>query len=572
MWWSTTGTGNRAPSHANLPAGLADPAGGPLGFVIVDDETGDIEVPVSWPLRPAALNSGDVFRVLYMTSEGGTAESSDIADYDAFVRSVGARSGMQAIQPYVGFFKVFANTRSSGAPTANVAGRAHVGMWTSNAWADGSTKADDPGTPIYWISGRQIADNYFDFCDGNWDNRWSQTTNYLRHEDGVNADGDKVWTGMRANCTLHANPLGHSANVSFAAGTQAATQGPLRNGQEAPTNTNRFYAMSPVFKLTGPAIPNVSFKQQAISANEGEGTAKVTVVLSDPSATDLTVRYQVPSNSAAKEGVDVESLPGTLTVPKGTTEADIEVVVVDDNLIEDSEFLSITLLPGEGYFLGARRTGLLTILDDDEHPGAVKLSVDTDTVSEGGGAQTITVTASLAGTSVYQVDRKVKVSVDGSGAPNVVGFTAVPDFEITIDAESSKGSNTFTLTPTVDAVYTDDETVTVSGEWLPVKPAIPLEPATTTVNSATVTVADDDPAIEFSAASVNMDEGDTTTYSVVLAAAPSGTVTVTVSGAVRNVAGSRHRSWEPGPRRHADVHHLELGRAPAGDAESSGRR
>ena len=119
-------------------------------------------------------------------------------------------------------------------------------------WTDGSTSASSSGTPIYWLDGSRISDNYFDFCDSSWDNRWSSGTNHLKHEDSNAADGSKVWTGMANNCALHSNALGHSSNVSWGPGTQTASGGPLRKWQEANTNSNRFYGMSLEFKVETP--------------------------------------------------------------------------------------------------------------------------------------------------------------------------------------------------------------------------------------------------------------------------------------------------------------------------------
>ena len=256
-------------------------SGGPVGVVLVDDETGDIEVESSWALVPSGLSGGDEFRLMFMTSAGRAADSTDISDYDGFVRMVGARSGHSDVLSYVGFFKVFASTRSSGAPTLNVAGRGHVGMWQSsdNTWTDGSTSASGSGTPIYWLGGTMIADNYFDFCDSSWDNRWSSGTNHLRHEDGNVGDGSKVWTGMNNNCTLGADPLGDSSQVSWGPGTQTASGGPLNKGQEANTNTNRLYGMSPVFKVAAAAVPVVEFASMSYTATEASSSRNINVVV-----------------------------------------------------------------------------------------------------------------------------------------------------------------------------------------------------------------------------------------------------------------------------------------------------
>ena len=288
------GTGGRAPS---VTGGLTldTPTGGPIGVVLVDDEstsssgteTDPIEVPSDWPLTPSGLSEGDKFRLMFMTSEGRDASSTDIADYDAFVRRIGAGNGHQDIRPYIGYFKAFGNTRSTTATSQNVAARGHVGMWTSssNVWTDGSTSDSSAGTPIYWLDGNQISDNYFDFCDSSWDNRWSSGTNHLKHEDGNAADGSKVWTGMNNNCTLHANALGATQTV-WAPGTQTPSGGPLNKGSEANTNGNRFYAMSPVFKVETPPAPPVPPKPTGFTATAGNG--QVTLSWNDPNQSSIT--------------------------------------------------------------------------------------------------------------------------------------------------------------------------------------------------------------------------------------------------------------------------------------------
>ena len=288
------GTGGRAPSVTGGLT-LGAPTGGPIGVVLVDDEstsssgteTDPIEVPSDWPLTPSGLSAGDKFRLMFMTSEGRDASSTDIANYDAFVRRIGAGYGHQDIRPYIGYFKAFGNTRSTTATSQNVAARGHVGMWTSssNVWTDGSTSDSSAGTPIYWLDGNQISDNYFDFCDSSWDNRWSSSTNHLKHEDGNAADGSKVWTGMNNNCTLHANALGATQTV-WAPGTQTPSGGPLNKGSEANTNGNRFYAMSPVFKVETAPAPPVPPKPTGFTATAGNG--QVTLSWNDPNQSSIT--------------------------------------------------------------------------------------------------------------------------------------------------------------------------------------------------------------------------------------------------------------------------------------------
>ena len=93
---------------------------------------------------------------------------------------------------------------------------------------------------------------------------------------------------------------------------------------------------------------------------------------------------------------------------------------------------------------------------------AVLLSLSRETLSEGGGAVAVAVTATLNG-GVRASDTPVAVTVSGSGLPGVVGFAPVAPFTLTIPAQRSHAAAVFTLTPQDDNTDEGDETVSVSG-------------------------------------------------------------------------------------------------------------
>ena len=296
------GEGGRAPSGDGVSIGTL--SGGPISGLIIDDESGDIEVPSNWPLLPSGLNVGDEFRLMYMTSQGRDARSNQIGAYDRFIRRVGAQNGHPDIQPYVGFFKTFASTRSRQT-SAGASGRAHVGLYTGldhtgsgGSTEDGSTSNTSAGDPIYWLNGSRIADNTYDFCDGTWDNRWSSGdgNNHLKNEAGQTVTGTaaetRVWTGMWPDCTDNSlNPLsstrGGGGNVAYGPGTEGEsalatrTGGPLVKGTAGEGQQNRLYAMSPVFKVaTAAADVNV-----ALAATGGDADGNLAEAGTDPDRT-----------------------------------------------------------------------------------------------------------------------------------------------------------------------------------------------------------------------------------------------------------------------------------------------
>ena len=321
------GTGARAPSGSSVT--LATPTGAPVGVVLVDDETGDIEVPSSWGLAPSGLSVGDDFRLLFRTSRGRDATSSDIADYDAFVRGVLADAGHADIKPYAGFFKVFGSTldaQNTGA--GGTSARVHNGLASvhtghhdgnSDMWTDDSTRAtvgDAAGVPTYWLNGAILANNYADLCDINWSGGNGVTTGWdtddPRSEDGTRniptgAISDygpySTWTGSGNACEAWNHPLGAST-VSRSSADSGGGQSLLHQSPAANTGTHPFYGYSPVFKLVAApsevtVAPDWALIPSGISVGGKFRLLFVTSTQRDASATDIATYNTFVQNRAA---------------------------------------------------------------------------------------------------------------------------------------------------------------------------------------------------------------------------------------------------------------------------------
>ena len=136
----------------------------------------DNEILSTSSLVPTGINAGDGFRLLFVTSGGRDATSTDIDDYNAFVQEAAA-AGHADIQPYSGLFRALASTDAVDA-IDNTA--------TTHTTAE-------PGVPIWWLNGPKAADNYGDFYDDDWDNY-----DPGRNESGSEVDfgaNDRVRTG-----------------------------------------------------------------------------------------------------------------------------------------------------------------------------------------------------------------------------------------------------------------------------------------------------------------------------------------------------------------------------------------
>ena len=201
----------------------------------------------------------------------------------------------------------------------------------------------------------------------------------------------------------------------------------------------------------------------------------------------------------------------------------------DDSVDETDETVTLS---GTSYASALRvNPATITITDNDAAPTSITLTVDDNSVAEDDGATTITVTATVDGTTRFAAATTVTVSVAGSGTATAVDFAAVSDFNIAIAAGAASQTGTFTLTPTDDALDEANETVTVSGAS-----------GSLTVNSDTITLTDDDPTPTLSIDSPSVTEGDSGSknlrFTVTLSPASGQQVTVQYADAGTGTATS----------------------------------
>ena len=75
---------------------------------------------------------------------------------------------------------------------------------------------------------------------------------------------------------------------------------------------------------------------------------------------DLTVNYAI--GGTASNGVDYTTLTGSVLIARGATNATIPVVAIPDALVEGTEYVTLTLLPGN-YVIGTSPTATVAIAD-----------------------------------------------------------------------------------------------------------------------------------------------------------------------------------------------------------------
>ena len=150
-------------------------------------------VPHDWELIPTVsgqrLAPGQSFRLMFATSTGRNAADRTVGPYNTLVQSAADTNPL--LQPMKSHF------------------RAMVQPWAAadHMRPNTKTRATDLGadSPIYWLNGVKVADNYADLYDGSWDYT-SIDGEWPSNESGADITRPRrVWTGSKPDGTNLAN-------------------------------------------------------------------------------------------------------------------------------------------------------------------------------------------------------------------------------------------------------------------------------------------------------------------------------------------------------------------------------
>ena len=495
-----------------------------------DAASATIEVFHDWPLTPSGFGVGDQFRLLFMTASSVIATIPVISTYDnSITLSASATRAHPNIRAYGQSFKAFVNTADG------TSGRTHTGMWSNNAWTDGSTSASSSGIPIYWLNGNKVADNYFDFCDKSWDNRWSSGQNHIRNERGATESGSRVWTGMNGNCTAGANPLGSNdifniPPAAYGPGAESAgNEGPLFKGTAAPgTNSYNLYGMSPVFEVAAKADIAVSVTG---TKTFPEGATVTFVIVFDPALpsgktvtlpltyggtaslnTDYTMRCASPAGVSCRNlnsrTAEVTFNGAQLNSHRVTA---LEMDILKDNLTEGQETVTLTF------------NNNTLALDIDDPPSSVTMEFvrSAFSVPESTPKAQPTIDVSPA------AGEDIVLSLLFTDGTATSGTDYTPQASHTIPAGKVRFSVDIPIID--DATYEGDETFTMAIDTA----NLPGFVKAGSIASATITIQDDEtptPGVTVSKSALNLTEGGAAgSYEISLNTQPSGNVTVTAT-------------------------------------------
>jgi hypothetical protein len=179
-------------------------------------------VPSDWSLIPEGIDSGDSFRLLFVTSATRDTSSANIADYNAHAQT--AAGGNDSLKSFKGQFRALIST--------------------SAVDARDNTATTGTGVPIHWLGDDKVADDYADLYDKSWDSVSGKT------ESGGSYTG-LVWTG--------GNKAGEKSGQRYAGGEEVrlgdlsdATLSLSSPNAAVATESYPICALSPVITMSEP--------------------------------------------------------------------------------------------------------------------------------------------------------------------------------------------------------------------------------------------------------------------------------------------------------------------------------
>jgi sugar lactone lactonase YvrE len=201
------------------------------------------------------------------------------------------------------------------------------------------------------------------------------------------------------------------------------------------------------FALRPPVVNIEATDGSAAEAGLDSGT----FTLSQTGTVDaLVVNYTIAGS--AENGIDYAPIVASVTIPAGSNSATITIIPIDDELVEGSENVVLTLVASDDYEVGPNNTAEVVIVSDDvpvvnieaTDGSAAEAGLDsgTFTLSQTGTVDALVVNYTIAGSAENGVDyAPIAASVTIPAGSNSAIITITP-----IDDELVEGSENVVLT------------------------------------------------------------------------------------------------------------------------------
>jgi hypothetical protein len=301
------------------------------------------------------------------------------------------------------------------------------------------------------------------------------TVGYVTQDDTATAGSD--YTAASGTLTFNPGETSQTFTVAVTADTFNEPDETINLALSDPTDAALgILANASLTLIDNDGTPTVQFSNVTYPISEDGDLATITVTLSAPSSSVVTVEY-VTGNGTATAGVDYTAASGTLIFNPGQISQSFTVAVAEDALDEPDETITLVLSNAVNGAVGPGATITLTIIDNDGVP-TLQFSKATYSMDEHDSSVMITLTLSAPSAQAVTVD-----------------YTIEP---ASVNTRNSVSSGTLTLSPGETAkafnipVLPEDRAGTEDNLRLTLSHAV--NATLTGTLSAVVTIVDTDPA------------------------------------------------------------------------------
>ena len=263
--------------------------------------------------------------------------------------------------------------------------------------------------------------------------------------------------------------------------------------------------------ITDNDVTTVGIVANDATAAEPSNNGQFTVSIGLESSTDTEISYTISGTATAAN--DYTTLTGTVTIPAGSTSATIDVLVINDNILEASETVTITLDAIDSgdvnISIGTPVDATVTIADEDT--ALVSISANDAVASEPSNDGQFTVSISNAS----DVDTDISYLITGTA-------TATSDYTTLTGTVTIPAGSTSAI---IDVTVVDDTILETSETVIVTLNTITSGDADTTIDgandTATVTIADND-AASLAIGDISVTEGANAVFTITLTGAVQG--------------------------------------------------
>ncbi|UKJ06463.1 Calx-beta domain-containing protein [Solitalea lacus] len=162
-------------------------------------------------------------------------------------------------------------------------------------------------------------------------------------------------------------------------------------------------------------------------------TFNITKTTTIPTLRDIKVNYVILPGTATATDSDYENIvSNSVIIPAGQSGATVNVTINGDSKYEADETFTVSLQNAQFANLGAKRSGVGTIVNDDNQP---VISIGDVEVNENAG----TVTLTLNKTGMTELNAEVNYETSNGTATALNDYTSIPSIKITfLPEETSK--------------------------------------------------------------------------------------------------------------------------------------